>query len=219
MGEEIDLLKNYPKGNRNLDERADAKTEDDRKIARQFAKDFFDGDRKHGYGGFNYSPKFWEPVIPTFKNYWNLNSTSSLLDVGCAKGFMLFDFARLILGISIKGIDISEYAIRHSKSEVRDHLQIADAQNLPFDDNSFDAVISVNTVHNLDTEGCANALREIERVSRGKSFITVDAYRNETEKKRMYKWNLTAKTIMHVDDWKSFFHSVGYTGDYFWFIP
>jgi len=219
MGEEIDLLKNYPKGNRNLDERADAKTEDDRKIARQFAKDFFDGDRKHGYGGFNYSPKFWEPVIPTFKNYWNLNSTSSLLDVGCAKGFMLFDFARLIPGISIKGIDISEYAIRHSKSEVRDHLQIADAQNLPFDDNSFDAVISVNTVHNLDTEGCANALREIERVSRGKSFITVDAYRNETEKKRMYKWNLTAKTIMHVDHWKSFFHSVGYTGDYFWFIP
>ena len=216
---EIDLLKNYPKSKRDLDERADAKTEKDREIARQFGKDFFDGDRKNGYGGFNYSPKFWEPVIPTFKNYWNLNSTSSLLDVGCAKGFMLFDFARLIPGISIKGIDISEYAIRHSKPEVRDYLQIGDAQSLPFQDNSFDVVISINTVHNLDKVGCANALREIERVSRGKSFITVDAYRSETEKKRMYKWNLTAKTIMHVDDWKSFFHSVGYTGDYFWFIP
>lgn len=219
MGKEIDLLKNYPKSKRDLDERADAKTEKDREIARQFGKDFFDGDRKNGYGGFNYSPKFWEPVIPTFKNYWNLNSTSSLLDVGCAKGFMLFDFARLIPGISIKGIDISEYAIRHSKPEVRDYLQIGDAQSLPFQDNSFDVVISINTVHNLDKVGCANALREIERVSRGKSFITVDAYRSETEKKRMYKWNLTAKTIMHVDDWKSFFHSVGYTGDYFWFIP
>ena len=219
MGKEIDLLKNYPKSKRDLDERADAKTEKDREKARQFGKDFFDGDRKNGYGGFNYSPKFWEPVIPTFKNYWNLNSTSSLLDVGCAKGFMLFDFARLIPGISIKGIDISEYAIRHSKPEVRDHLQIADAQSLPFKDNSFDIVISINTVHNLDKVGCANALREIERVSRGKSFITVDAYRNETEKKRMYKWNLTAKTIMHVDEWKSFFETVGYSGDYFWFIP
>lgn len=219
MGIEINLLAKYPKSKRDLDERADAKTEKDREIALQFGKDFFDGDRKNGYGGFNYSPKFWEPVIPTFKNYWNLNSTSSLLDVGCAKGFMLFDFARLIPGISIKGIDISEYAIRHSKPEVRDYLQIGDAQSLPFQDNSFDVVISINTVHNLDKVGCANALREIERVSRGKSFITVDAYRSETEKKRMYKWNLTAKTIMHVDDWKSFFHSVGYTGDYFWFIP
>ena len=219
MGKEIDLLKNYPKSKRDLDERADAKTEKDREKARQFGKDFFDGDRKNGYGGFNYSPKFWEPVIPTFKNYWNLNSTSSLLDVGCAKGFMLFDFARLIPGISIKGIDISEYAIRHSKPEVRDHLQIADAQSLPFKDNSFDIVISINTVHNLDKVGCANALREIERVSRGKSFITVDAYRSDVEKDRMYKWNLTAKTIMHVDKWKSFFDTVGYSGDYFWFIP
>jgi hypothetical protein len=80
-------------------------------------------------------------------------------------------------------------------------------------------VISVNTVHNLDKVGCANALREIERVSRGKSFITVDAYRSDVEKDRMYKWNLTAKTIMHVDEWKSFFDTVGYSGDYFWFIP
>ena len=219
MGKEINLLKNYPKSKRNLDERADAKTEKDREIARQFGKDFFDGNRSHGYGGFNYSPRFWGPVISTLQSYWNLNSTSSLLDVGCAKGFMLFDLARLIPGISIKGIDISEYAITHSKAEVREHLQIADAQSLPFDDNSFDVVISVNTVHNLDTKGCANALREIVRVSRGKSFITVDAYRNEIEKERMYKWNLTAKTIMHVDEWKTFFHFVGYTGDYFWFIP
>jgi len=219
MGEEIDLLKNYPKGNRNLDERADAKTEDDRKIARQFAKDFFDGDRCHGYGGFNYSPRFWEPVISTFQNHWKLDSNSSVLDVGCAKGFMLFDLARIIPGISIKGVDISEYAINNSKSEVRDDLQIADAQSLPFNDNTFDVVISINTIHNLDKVGCANALREIERVSRGNSFITVDAYRNDEEKNRMYQWNLTAKTIMHVEEWKSFFDSIEYTGDYFWFIP
>lgn len=219
MGKEIDLLKNYPKSKRNLDERADTKTESDRAIARQFEKDFFDGDRSHGYGGFNYSPRFWEPVISTFQNHWKLDSNSSVLDVGCAKGFMLFDLSRIIPGISIKGVDISEYAINNSKPEVRDDLQIADAQSLPFNDNSFDVVISINTVHNLDKVGCANALREIERVSRGNSFITVDAYRNDEEKNRMYKWNLTAKTIMHVEEWKSFFDSIGYTGDYFWFIP
>lgn len=219
MGKEIDLLRDYPKSKRNLDERADAKTEKDREIARQFGKDFFDGNRRHGYGGFNYSPRFWEPVISSFQNYWKLDSNSSVLDVGCAKGFMLFDFIRLIPGISIKGIDISEYAIENSKDDVRDHLQVADAQCLPFKDSSFDVVISVNTVHNLDKVGCANALREIERVSRGKSFITVDAYRSDVEKDRMYKWNLTAKTIMHVDEWKSFFDTVGYSGDYFWFIP
>ncbi|MDC3335860.1 class I SAM-dependent methyltransferase, partial [Opitutales bacterium] len=195
------------------------KTENDRKIARQFGKDFFDGSRRHGYGGFSYSPRFWEPVISTFQNHWKLDSNSSVLDVGCSKGFMLFDLARIIPGISIKGVDISEYAINNSKIEVREYLQIADAQSLPFNDNSFDVVISINTVHNLDKIECANALREIERVSRRNSFITVDAYRNDEEKKRMYKWNLTAKTIMHVEEWKSFFDSIGYTGDYFWFIP
>jgi ubiquinone/menaquinone biosynthesis C-methylase UbiE len=158
-------------------------------------------------------------VISTFQNHWKLDSNSSVLDVGCSKGFMLFDLARIIPGISIKGVDISEYAINNSKIEVREYLQIADAQSLPFNDNSFDVVISINTVHNLDKIECANALREIERVSRRNSFITVDAYRNDEEKKRMYKWNLTAKTIMHVEEWKSFFDSIGYTGDYFWFIP
>jgi len=100
-----------------------------------------------------------------------------------------------------------------------DHVQIADAVNLPFEDNSFDAVISINTIHSLDRAECAMALKEIERVSRGKSFITVDAYSDELERERMFAWNLTAKTIMSTDEWVIFFQDVGYTGDYFWFIP
>ena len=95
----------------------------------------------------------------------------------------------------------------------------ADARELPFEDNSFEVVISINTVHNLEKEECAVALQEIERVSRGKSYITVDAYRNDEEKKRMYDWNLTAKTIMSVEEWVAFFKEIGYTGDYYWFIP
>lgn len=219
MGKEIDLLVNYPKTKRNLDERAEEKTDEVRAVARKFGKEFFDGDRKYGYGGFNYFPRFWQPVIPTFKAHFNLTSASSVLDVGCGKGFMMHDLAQLIPGITVKGIDISEYAIENTIEDMKPHVQVANAKKLPFPDKSFDVVISINTVHNLERGECGKALQEIERVSRGKSFITVDAYRTDEEKKRMYAWNLTAKTIMSVDEWVSFFKEIGYTGDYFWFIP
>jgi SAM-dependent methyltransferase len=219
MGIEIDLLQHYPKAKRNLDARAAEKTEADREVARRFDKDFFDGDRRHGYGGFSYMPRFWQPVIPTFQNHWKLNESSSVLDVGCAKGFMMHDISQLIPGITVKGIDVSQYAIENAIETMRPHVQVADATALPFADKSFDIVISINTIHNLDRENCTQALREIERVARRGSFITVDAYRNDEEKERMYAWNLTAKTIMSVDEWVVFFTEVGYTGDYYWFIP
>ena len=219
MGKEIDLLVNYPKTKRNLDERLSSKTEEDRTIARQFGREFFDGDRSQGYGGFRYMPRFWQPVIPTFKEYWQLDGTSSVLDVGCAKGFMLHDLAEMIPGITVKGVDLSSYAIEHAMDDLKPHLKVANATQLPFADKSFDVVISINTVHNLDRDDCGRALQEIERVSRGKSFITVDAFRNAEEEERMFAWNLTAKTIMSVDEWIQFFKEIGYTGDFFWFIP
>jgi len=219
MGQEIDLLANYPKTKRNIEERGSTKTEEVRAIARKFGKDFFDGDRKYGYGGYDYNPRFWQPVIPTFQKYFNLSSKSSVLDVGCGKGFMMHDMALLITGIKVKGIDISEYAIENTIDDMKPHVRVANAKELPFKDKSFDVVISINTVHNLEKEDCAKALREIERVSKGKSFITVDAYRNEKEKELMYAWNLTAKTIMQVDEWIKFFNDIGYSGDYYWFMP
>ncbi len=219
MGKEIDLLINYPKSKRNLEERESQKSEKDRAIARKFGKEFFDGDRKYGYGGYKYNPRFWQPVVPTFKKYWNLNSSSSILDVGCGKGFMLYDFSKLIPGIKLNGVDVSEYAVESALREVKEFITVANAKKLPFKDNSFDFVISINTVHNLERNECAQALREIDRVSKNNAFITVDAYRNEEEKSRMFAWNLTAKTIMSVNEWKSFFKESGYRGDYFWFIP
>jgi len=219
MGIEIDLLENYPKAKRNLDERAASKTEEDRAVARQFGKDFFDGDRRHGYGGFNYHPRFWQPVIPTLQTHFGLDGDSSLLDVGCAKGFMLHDLAELIPGIKVAGVDVSSYAVEHAIEDMRAFVQVADARELPFPDKSFDVVISINTVHNLERADLAQALREIERVARKGSFVTVDAYRDEGERERMMAWNLTAKTIMSVEEWVAFFDECGYTGDYFWFIP
>lgn len=219
MGQEIDLLAKYPKSKRNLDERANSKTEEEKKIARLFNKDFFDGDRKYGYGGYNYHERFWTETVKTFRDYWDLDNQSSLLDVGCGKGFMLYDLYKLIKGINIKGIDISEYAINNCKSEVKSYLSVGDAKQLNFQDNEFDYAISINTVHNLDLEDCKKAIKEISRVSKKGSFITVDAYRNDDEKKRMFDWNLTAKTIMSVNEWKSLFKEIDYEGDYYWFIP
>ncbi len=219
MGQEIDLLAKYPKVTRNLTARLEAKTEEARAIGRQFAYDYFDGDRKHGYGGFTYQERFWKPVIPDLISHFKLSNESRVLDVGCAKGFFLHDLQLALPGVEVRGVDISEYAIENCIESVRSNVSVGDARDLKFEDDSFDLVISINTVHNLDRQDCAKALTEIQRVSGGKSFITVDAYRNELERERMEAWNLTALTMMSVSEWKEFFKEVGYDGDYYWFIP
>lgn len=170
-------------------------------------------------GGFSYHPRFWQPVIPTFQTTYGLSPASKILDVGCAKGFMLHDFRLLIPGIEVHGLDISEYAITNAQEEVKAHIQVGDARSLPYPSRYFDLVISINTIHNLAGDDLKQALVEIERVGRGRSFITVDAYRNEEERELMFAWNLTAQTILHVDEWKRLFQEVGYSGDYYWFIP
>ncbi len=219
LGREIDLLADYPRTPRDVESRGAAKTDADRLVARQFGQAFFDGDRRHGYGGFHYSPRFWQPVVATLQHHFDLTSGSSVLDVGCAKGFLIHDLSELIPGIAVAGIDVSGYAIANAIEDMRPYVQVADARALPFPDASFDLVISINTIHNLERDDCGRALREIERVSRVRSYITVDAYRTESERARMLAWNLTARTIMHADEWTAFFSEVGYTGDYYWFIP
>ena len=219
MGREIDLLVNYPKAKRDLTARLESKSEESRAIGRKFGFDYFDGDRNHGYGGFSYNSRFWQPVIPTIVETYQITNQSKVLDVGCAKGFFLYDLKQAFPEISIKGIDISEYAISHSLPEVKQELQVGNATALPFADSTFDFVMSINTVHNLNRSDCAKSLQEIERVTKGNSFITVDAYRNDEEKARMEAWNLTALTMMSVDEWKDFFLEVGYSGDYYWFTP
>ena len=156
-------------------------------------------------------------VFSKVKNYMSLEGR--VLDVGCAKGFFLHDLQLALPGVEVRGIDISEYAIENSIESVRSNVAVGDARDLKFGDDSFDFAISINTLHNLNREDCAKALTEIQRVSGGKSFITVDAYRNELERERMEAWNLTALTMMSVSEWKEFFKEVGYDGDYYWFIP
>jgi SAM-dependent methyltransferase len=219
LGAEIDLLVDYPRAKRNVQERGESKTEEDRAIARKFGKEFFDGERRHGYGGYKYNARFWQPVAPAFRDHFRLGAGSSVLDVGCGKGFMMHDFAQVIPGIVVKGIDVSEYAVANAIDDMRPHVRVADARELPFPDKSFDVVISINTVHNLARPECVQALAEIERVARRGAYITVDAYRSDEERERMHAWNLTAQTILHVDEWRRLFAEAGFTGDYYWFIP
>lgn len=219
MGEEINLLVKYPRTQRNVAERGQSKTEEDRAIARQFGKEFFDGDRRHGYGGFSYHPRFWQPVIPDFQKRYDLKPGSKILDIGCAKGFMLYDFIQIIPGVKVAGIDVSSYAIDQALPAVKSNVSVGDVRSLPFADNSFDLVIAINTIHNLEGQDLHAALHEIMRVTKRHAFVTVDAYRNDVEKEAMFAWNLTAKTILHVDEWKQLFARIGYQGDYYWFNP
>jgi len=218
MGRELNLLKKYPKSKRNLD-RGKSNKKYFQKIARKFGKEFFDGTRETGYGGFYYNKKFWTGVVVDFIKKYKLNNTSKILDVGCGKGFMLYDFKKRLPRAELRGLDISAYAIKNSKKEIKKFLDKGCCSNLPYKNNYFDLVISINTIHNLNQKKCEKALREINRVTKKNSFITVDAYRNFKEKERMLRWNLTAKTIMSVNEWKKFFNRNKYLGDYYWFIP
>ncbi len=218
MGEEINLLSLYPRSKRLIDERGKLVTEEHRKIARQFGKEFFDGDRLCGYGGYYYHPRFWTDTIKLFKDHYQLADNATVLDVGCAKGFMMHDFKCLMPNMTIAGVDVSYYTYENALEDMKPFIKVGNAKELAYPDKSFDLVISINTIHNLPLEECKQALREIQRVARAHAFITVDAWRTEEEKERMLKWNLTALTYMHVDDWKKLFAVVGYTGDFYWFI-
>ena len=217
MGLEINLLNSHPGIKRNYDARAREKTPELISLAKEFGKDFFDGDRKCGYGGYKYDGR-WQAVVERLQERYSLPSGASILDIGCGKGFLLHDFKEMMPGCKVAGLDVSDYAIENSMDSVRPFLEIASAESLPYADNSFDLVISVNSIHNLPLDRLTVSLKEIERVSRGNSFITVDAWRNEQERINLMKWVLTAETYMHVDDWKKLFAEVGYTGDYWWFI-
>jgi ubiquinone/menaquinone biosynthesis C-methylase UbiE len=213
----LNLLKKYPKIARNIKKRKILKNKSIINIARKFDYNFFDGDRKYGYGGFKYNKKYWRAVVKDFIKYYKLTNKSSILDVGCAKGFMLYEFKKELPGATLKGIDISTYAIENAKKEVKKYLNVANAKKLPFDDKSFDLVICINTVHNLNKNNVAKAIKEIIRVSKKFSYIVVDAYKNPREKKRMMNWNLTGKTILHESNWVNLFKKNGYKGDYYWF--
>lgn len=214
---EIDLLVDYPKINRDTSQRLDEKTPDLIARAKKFDWEYFD--RKVPrvcYGGYVYDGR-WKPVVKRFAEHYKLGNGSSILDIGCAKGYMLYDFLELNQTFDIFGVDISQYAVNCCPPNVP--AVVGNAKRLyMINSKEFDLVISINTIHNLPEEECRQAVREIQRVGRN-AFICVDAYRNDEEKRRMLDWNITAETIHSVEEWKELFREENYTGDFYWFIP
>lgn len=182
-------------------------------IAKRFDKDYWDGDRKFGYGGYRYDGR-WFSVAQAIAEHYGIKKGDKILDVGCGKGFLLYEFTRAVAGVEVAGIDISAYAIHNSHEAVRPFLQVADAAALPFKDKSFDLVVSVTTLHNLKCYALDKALREIERVGRGHKYIVVESFRSEEEKTNLLYWQLTCESFYWPDEWQWWFDRCGYTGDH-----
>jgi len=182
-------------------------------VAKKFGKDYWDGERQFGYGGYRYDGR-WSVVAEEMVKYYHLKSGQKILDVGCGKGFLLYELIKASQGINVRGIDISNYAVENAKEEVRPFLMEAKAQSLPFEDKSFDFVYSITTLHNLYIYDLKKAVQEIQRVSRGKSYICVESYRNEHEKANLLYWQLTCECFFTPEEWEWLFKEWGYTGDY-----
>lgn len=181
-------------------------------IAKQWGRDYWDGDRKHGYGGYRYDGR-WRPVAEAIARHYGLKAGDRILDVGCGKAFLLYELTLAVPGIEVSGLDISEYAITHGKEEVRARLRVGDAATLPWPDDNFDFVYSVNTLHNLGTERLSRAVREIQRVSSGRAWICVESFRSEREKVNLLYWQLTCESFHRPQDWTWLLGQWGYTGD------
>jgi protein-L-isoaspartate(D-aspartate) O-methyltransferase len=182
-------------------------------LAKKWDYEYWDGDRRTGYGGYRYDGR-WLVLAKNMAARYKLGAGDRILDVGCGKAFQLYEFTQAVPGIKVEGIDISAYAVEHAKAEIRPFLKVGSASELPYDDNAFDLVFSINTLHNLHTYDLEKALQEIERVGRKHKYICVESYRNEGEKANLMYWQLTCEGFYTPEEWYWWFEATGYSGDY-----
>lgn len=174
--------------------------------------DYWDGDRKICYGGYTYDGR-WAKVAEAMIKHYGLKPGDKVLDVGCGKGFLIYDFTKVMPGIEVHGLDISEYALENAMDDIKPNLKHGHAKELPYEDNTFDLVISINTLHNLYCHDLNKALREIERVGKKDKYICVESYRNEEEKVNLLYWQVTCEMFCTPEEWQWWFDNCGYTGD------
>jgi SAM-dependent methyltransferase len=183
-------------------------------LAKKFDVDYWDGDRRICYGGYRYLEGRWEKVARAMVEHYELPPKPKILDIGCGKAFLLFDFLKVIPDAEIHGIDISPYAIANSKEEIRDRLQVGNATDLPWPDDHFDLVISINTLHCLHAQELDPALREMERVGRQHKYLCVESWRNPAEKANLLYWQVTCEAFNTPEAWQWWFAHTGYSGDH-----
>ena len=183
-------------------------------LAKEWGYDYWDGDRRINYGGYNYIEGRWEKIARKMADYYKLPEKPKILDVGCGKGFLLFDFLKIIPKAEIFGIDVSQYAIENSKEEIRGRLKVGNSNELPWPDNHFDLVYSINTFHNLHNFDLDSSLREFERVGKDNKYICVESYITEEQKANLLYWQVTCEAFCTPKEWEWWFSKTGYTGDY-----
>lgn len=182
--------------------------------AKEYEYDYWDGDRRYGYGGYRYIEGYWKPVAQRLIELYGLTAGSAVLDVGCGKAFLLYELKKLLPGLRVEGFDISRHALAGAPEEIRSDLHSYRAQDhYPYGDDEFDLVMSLACLHNLRLYDLRTALGEIERVGRDK-YIMVEAYRNELEQFNLECWALTAESLLHTSEWIWLYGLFGYTGDY-----
>lgn len=180
---------------------------------------YFDSERAYGYGGYNYDGR-WKGVVDLLIENFNLSNTSSLLDLGCAKGFLVNDFNLNQYVGEAKGVDISLYALLEGvRLKMKGDLICSNFTDLPFNDDAFSLVFSKDSLHNILTKSeIVDSLKEIERVGKD-AWIRVGAFENEKQKKIIDRWAVFATTYLHKDDWLELFEISGFSGKYDWFHP
>jgi protein-L-isoaspartate(D-aspartate) O-methyltransferase len=186
-------------------------------VAIKYGQEYWDGPRQFGYGGHRYDGR-WRPVAEKMAKHYGLKPGARILDVGCGKGYLLYEFTQVLPGCEIAGIDISEYALENAKPEVKPFLKVGSAVKLPYPDKSFDYVVSVITMHNLYNYELDAAVREIERVGRGAKHIIIESYTTEKEKANLLYWQLTCRSFYTPKEWEWFLTKAGYTGDYSYIV-
>jgi SAM-dependent methyltransferase len=214
---EVDRLARYPRSTGRGTLRPPAR-DADREVAKRFGREYFDGTRDQGYGGYRYNPRFWLGVAGDLRDAYGITAGTRVLDVGCAKGFLLHDLRQVAPGVEVFGLDVSAYAILNSLEDVRPRLVRGTAASLPFPDGAFDVVLCINTIHNLPLDLCKQAIRELERVKRpgGHGYLQVDSWLDEQQHRDFLNWQLTAQTFFAPEEWRALFAACGYTGDYYW---
>ena len=183
------------------------------RVARQFGYDYWDGERHYGYGGYKYDGR-WRVVADRLIKHYGLKAGDKVLDIGCGKGFLLYDLKQALPSLEVAGLDISSYALSKADPTLAPFLTRGTAAKLPYEDDSFDLVISITTLHNLHCYNLDKALREMQRVGKKNKYLCVESYRTDQEKVNLLYWQLTCECFFMPQEWQWWFDACGYDGDY-----